>query len=335
MDKGYRIFVFVLLAAGLTLSILSGTDLCNFSGCSENHQYRLHGLPFPAVGIVFFTLAGLLVALGNRFPGALLAYNLFLAGAAGSEINMILHQKYVVHAWCPFCLGIATIVYVLSAIQLVRYFISCKEGFHMSLKFIYKPLIVCVAALLGFTLTLSGIAKPAAAESQLNLYMGKQDSKLEVYFFSDWLCPFCAKADGIVESVYPVLSQKARILFVDKIIHQEAINFVPYDLSFAVHEKAKYLQLRKALFAVAKKTKNPSYDDIKAAIAPLKVTYQQLSFLEVTQQMNTFQKLAEQFKVTSTPTMVIRNTRTNKMLTLLGDAQVTPELIMKAVKELE
>ena len=335
MGNRYRIFIFLLLAAGLALSILSGTSLCNFSGCSENHQYRLHGLPFPAVGIAYFGAAGILALLGSRFPAALLAFDLLLAGAAGAEINMILHQKNVVHAWCPFCLGIAATTYLLAAGQLGRYFISFKEGFQMNLKSIGKPLMVVSALLLGFALTLTGIAKPAAADSKLNLYMGKQESKIEVYFFSDWFCPFCAKVDEAVEAVYPALSQKAKILFVDKIIHQESMNFVPYHLSFAVYEKGKYMQLRKALFAVAKKTKNPSYDDIKAAIEPLKVTYRQLSFLDVTQEMTAFQKLADQYKVVYTPTLVIRNTKTNKIKTLTGNAEITPDLIMKAVKELE
>jgi protein-disulfide isomerase len=335
MGNKYRIFIFLLLAAGLALSILSGTSLCNFSGCSENHQYRLHGLPFPAVGIGYFGAAGILALLGSPFPAALLAFDLLLAGAAGAEINMILHQKNVVHAWCPFCLGIAATTYLLAAGQLGRYFISFKEGFQMNLKSIGKPLMVVSALLLGFALTMTGIAKPAAADSKLNLYMGKQESRIEVYFFSDWFCPFCAKVDEAIEAVYPALSQKAKILFVDKIIHQESMNFVPYHLSFAVHEKGKYMQLRKALFAVAKKTKNPSYDDIKAAIDPLKVTYNQLSFLEVTQQMTAFQKLADQYKVVSTPTMIIRNTKTNKIKTLTGNAEIKPDLIMKAVKELE
>jgi protein-disulfide isomerase len=113
------------------------------------------------------------------------------------------------------------------------------------------------------------------------------------------------------------------------------MNFVPYDISFAVNEKGKYLQLRKALFALAQKTKNPSYDDVRAAIAPLQVTYRQLSFLEVTQQMSAFQKLAEQFKVTSTPTMVIRNGKSGKARTLVGNGQITPDGITKAVHEVE
>ena len=335
MGNKYRIFVLLLLVAGLALSILSGTSLCNFGGCSANHQYTLRGLPFPAVGILFFALAGLLVALGNRFPVLLFLFDLLLAGAAGAEISMILHQKNVVQAWCPFCLGIAALVYLLSACQLGRHFISRKEEFQMNIRSLGKPLVVVIAALLGFTLTVSGIVKKADAESQLNVSLGKQESKLEVYLFSDWLCPFCSNVEDVMDAVYPALSQKAKVVFVDKIVHPEAMNFVPYDISFAVYEKPKYLQLRKALFALAKKTKNPSYEDVKAAIAPLKVTYRQLSFMEVTQQMASFQKMSDQFKVNSTPSMVVRNAKTNKFKLLVGNSQITRELIMKALKEVE
>jgi thioredoxin-related protein len=72
-----------------------------------------------------------------------------------------------------------------------------------------------------------------------------------------------------------------------------------------------------------------------AAITPQKVVYKQLSFLDVTQQMASSQKLAEQFKVTATPTMVIRNNKTNKIKTLVGSTEITSELIMKAIKEVE
>jgi thioredoxin-related protein len=113
------------------------------------------------------------------------------------------------------------------------------------------------------------------------------------------------------------------------------LNFVPYHLSFAAYEKRKIVQLRKALFAVARKTKNPTYEDINAAIAPLNVTYRQLSFLEVTQQMGNFQKLAEQYKVVSTPTMILRNAKTKKIVTLVGNGQITQADIMKALKEVE
>jgi len=335
MNNRYRLFLLLLIAVGLVISLITATDLCTFGACTEVHKYLLFGISFTPIGIAFFILAGLFVSLANRFPGAQLLFNLLLAGASGAEINMILLQKNVIGAWCPLCISAAVIVYLLSLSQLSRYFYSIKEGFQMNLKTFGKPLLLCVTALVGFTLTFSGIAKEEASAGQLNLYLGKQDSKMEVYFFSDWLCPFCAGVDGVMETVYPSLSQKAKILFVNKIIHQESLNFVPYDLSFAANEKAKYMQLRKALFGVAQKTKNPSYDDIKAAITPLHVTYKQLSFLEVTQQMANSQKLAEQFKVASTPSLVIRNSKTNKMRTLIGNNQITPAIIMKTLKELE
>jgi protein-disulfide isomerase len=264
-----------------------------------------------------------------------LMFSLLVAGAAGAEINMILLQKNVIRAWCPFCLGIAAIVYLLTACQLGRHLMISKEESHMFPKSVYKPVMMVASAMLGFTLTFSAIAKPEAVAGQLNLYMGKQDSKLEIYLFSDWLCPNCLKVEGVIENQYPALAKKARILFVDKVIHPEAANFVPYHLSFAAYDKAKYIPLRKALFAVAQKTSNPTFDDIKAAIAPLHVTYQQLGFLEVTQQMAMFQKLAEQFKVTATPTMVIRNARSGKAFNLVGSAEITPDRIANAIKELE
>jgi thiol-disulfide isomerase/thioredoxin len=244
-------------------------------------------------------------------------------------------KKNDIGIYCPHCLRALAIVYILATSQFGGKILFIKEKYQMNLKTFCKPLLFCVAAMIGFALTFSGIAVDEASASQLNLNLGNKDSRLEVYFFSDWLCPFCAGVEGVMESVYPSLSKKAKILFVDRIIHQEALNFVPYDLSFAVNEKAKYLQLRKALFSVAQKTKNPSYEDIKFAITPLRVTYKQLSFLDVTQQMLEFQKLAEEFKVNSTPTLVIRNAKTGKARTLAGNGQITQQSIMNTVRDLE
>lgn len=335
MSNKYRIFTMIVLAIGLAITVLSQTDLCNFGGCTEAHLYRLFGISFPVVGYAFFLSAFLLISLARRLAIMDLLFSLLLAGAAGAEMNMILLQKNVIHAWCPLCLGIAAIVYLLTVCQLCRQLVTSKEGSLMFQKSVYRPVMMVAAALLGFTLTFSAIAKPAASAGQLNLYMGKQESKLEIYLFSDWLCPNCLQVEGVIESQYPALAKKARILFVDKIIHPEAANFVPYHLSFAAYDKDKYIPLRKALFAVAQKTGNPTFDDIKAAIAPLHVTYKQLGFLEVTQQMAAFQKLAEQFKVTATPTMVIRNARSGKFHNLVGSAEITPDRIAKAIKELE
>jgi protein-disulfide isomerase/uncharacterized membrane protein len=331
----YRLYLVALLVIGMALSILSATDLCNFGGCSETHLYRLFGLSFPVMGVIFFTLAGLLALLENRITNTGLVFDLLLAGVGGAEIPMILLQKNVIKAWCPVCLGIAAVIYLLSLSRIIRFIICRKEKIHMTFRSTIQPTLLFVAVLLGFCVAFTGIAKTDASAGQLNIALGKQDSKLEVYLFSDWLCPVCVKVEGVIESVYPALSRKTRILFVDKVIHPEAANFVPYHLSFAANEKTKYLQLRKALFSLAQKTKNPSYDDIKAATAPLQVDYRQLSFMDVTQQMSEFQKLGEQFNVTSTPTLVIRNAKSKKTHVLVGGNEITPDQIMKALKDVE
>jgi protein-disulfide isomerase len=335
MKTSYRLFVLVLLVGGIVISILSGTDICTFGGCTEAHKYRLYGFPFYAVGLSFFVTATVAVLLLNRIPIARFMYNLLLAGASGAEINMILLQKDVIGLWCPLCVAAAIIVYILAGCQIARYLKTCKEELQMNLKSMGKPLLIFVTAMIGFTITFTGMKKEEASAAQLDLYTGKKESKIEVLFFSDWFCPYCSKVEEAVEAVYPDMAKKTKILFVDKVIHQESLNFVPYHLSFEAYEKAKIMQLRKALFSVAQRTKNPSYDDIKAAIAPLGVTYRQLSFLEVTQQMGNAQKLAEQYKVVSTPTMVVRNLKTGKTTTLVGNGQITPAGIMKAVKDLE
>ena len=335
MGIRYRLYVLILLTIGLVLSIISATDLCNFGGCTETHQYRLMGLSFPAVGVTFFTLAGVLTALSTRFSAAALLSNLLLAGAGGAEINMILLQKNVIKAWCPVCLAIAALIYLLIVTDLVRYFINRKEKICMYQKSAFKPLSIVVVALFSFIVTFSGIAKPDAAASQLNLSLGNQQSKVEIYLFSDWLCPVCIKVESVIEPLYPTLSNKTKMFFVDKIIHPEATNFVPYHLSFAAYEKDKYPQLRKALFTVAQKTKNPTNDDIMAAVAPQKIAYKQLSFLDVTQQMGNSIKLAEQFRVNSTPTLIIRNSKTNKMKVLVGSGEITSAQILKGIKDLE
>jgi len=335
MGSRYRLFVLALLTIGLALSIISATDLCNFGGCNETHQYRLLGLPFPAVGVAFFALAGVSAALAGRFSAAGFFLNLLLAGAGGAEINMILLQKNVIKAWCPVCLAIAALIYLLILCNIVSYFSTREENFGMKQKSGYKPMLIIAVALFSFIVTFSGIAKPDAVAGQLNLTLGNQQSKVEIYLFSDWLCPVCVKVEGVIEPLYPTLANKAKLIFVDKIIHPEATNFVPYHLSFAAYEKDKYLPLRKALFAVAQKTKNPTYDDIMAAIAPQKIAYKQLSFLDVTQQMGNSIKLAEQFQVTSTPTMIIRNSKTSKTRTLVGSGEITSTLISKCIKEVE
>lgn len=335
MNRRLPIVPLLLTGVGLVLSILSATDLCNFGGCTEAHQYRFHGIPLPITGMVYFGILACSQLLSSRRELFVPAVTMLLAGGAGAELTMIHLQKDVIKAWCPLCLGIAGIVYLLCILGISSYFREHGRSFTMKKRLFANSLLITLVALAGFFISFTGIMKPDAAAQQQDISIGKQKSSLEVYVFSDWLCPVCMKVEPAIEASVPGLMKKARVTFVDKAIHPEAMNFVPYHLSFAIHEKEKYLQLRRVLFAVARKTRNPSVADITAAIAPLKVTYKQLSFMEVTQQMGRFQALADQFKVTATPTVVIYNAKSNKSKALIGGNEITVDGIAKAVKSLE
>lgn len=329
-----QIISLLLILTGLILAVLSGTDLCSFSGCTEAHEYRLFGFSLPLVGTLYFCLLTLLLLFSGRFSVLAPLLPLALAGGAGAELVMIHLQKNVIQAWCPLCIAIAAVVYLLCILRMSAAAIESRGFQSMNRRqFITKTFTLLVAAVAGFTVSFVGTVKPEAAG--LETSFGKQGSKVEIYVFSDWLCPMCVKVEPALEAAIPALEKRARIYFIDKPVHKESMNFVPYHLSFLVNEKEKYLQLRKALFDLAKVNKNPSFQDVQKAVAPLGVTYKQLSFMDVSQMMAKSQALSTEYKVTATPTVVVVNSSSKKSKTLVGGKDITAENLLKAVKAVE
>lgn len=323
----------LLVAAGLILALLSATDLCSFNGCSDAHQYRLFGISLPLVGTLYFCILGVTMLLSAKFSVFAQLQQLTLAGGAGAELVMIHLQKNVIQAWCPLCLGIAAVVYLLCSVAIISSFIASREHSMNTRKLFSKALLLLVAAGIAFSISFIGIKKPEAAG--MNPSLGKQNSTVEVYIFSDWLCPICVKVEPDLEKALPQLEKKSKVFFIDKPVHQESMNFIPYHLSFLVHEKTKYLQLRKALFNLAKVNKNPSLQDVQTAIAPLGVTYRQLGFMDVSQAMAKAQTLATEYKVTGTPTIVVVNKANKKSKKLVGGNEISGENLLKALKTIE
>jgi uncharacterized membrane protein len=331
------ILISLLIIAGIILAILSGTDLCNFGGCTTAHQYRFLGFKLSHLGLLyFFGLAGA-VAITLFIPSFEEVLSVLLASGVGAEITMIHLQKNVIQAWCPLCIAITAVVCLLSVLVLRKQYLEARRLSTMTVtRFATRFLLLAVACATGFFVSFYGITNPeASAAGQMDTSLGKQGSKVEVYIFSDWLCPMCIKVEPAIEAAFPSMEKRAKIFFIDKPIHQEAMNFVPYHLSFLVNEKPKYLQLRRALFTLAKKSKNPTADEVKEAIAPLGVTYKQLSFMEVTQLMGKSQSIATQYKVNATPTVVITNIFTKKNKTLIGGNEITREKLLEAIKSVE
>ena len=330
------ILITLLIITGIILAILSGTDLCNFGGCTTAHQYRFFGFKLSHLGLLYFLALGGVVAISGFLPAFEKTLPVLVASGVGAEITMIHLQKNVIQAWCPLCIGIAAVVCLLAIVVARKQYLEARRSSLMNAKWIVSRfLLAAVACAAGFFVSFYGITNPEASAGQAETFLGKQGSKVEVYIFSDWLCPVCVQVEPAIEAAFPILEKKAKIFFIDKPVHQEAMNFVPYHLSFLVHEKPKYLKLRHALFTLAKKSKNPTVDEVNKAIAPLGVTYKQLSFMEVTQLMGQSQSLANQYKVNATPTIVISNVFTKKSKTLIGGKDITREKLLEAVKSVE
>jgi hypothetical protein len=127
--------------------------------------------------------------------------------------------------------------------------------------------------------------------------------------------------------------RQAKVVFVDYPVHPETINFIPYNLSFIVREKAKYLEIREAMATLARKTKEPTPEDVQAAITPIGVKYVPLNYADVLAGMQHFNALVKRFKVPGTPAVVVLDSRTGKTKTFFGISEITADNILKAVAE--
>lgn len=156
---------------------------------------------------------------------------------------------------------------------------------------------------------------------------------VEVYIITDWFCEGCRHIEPIIREIFPRISRQASITFIDFAVHPESLNYTPYNLSFIINEKKKYLDIREALEMLSFKTKQPSVDDIQSAVAPLKVKYQPLQIAIVDNGMNFFDGIVKTYNVHSTPSIVVVNNKTNKSKLIHG-SEITEEEVLKVIREM-
>ena len=174
-----------------------------------------------------------------------------------------------------------------------------------------KGVLLVSAMLLGMAVSFLGLGNPADSRADtLSIALGKPDAEVEVYVFTDWFCPACKIAEPEMAKAYPEILKRAKLLFIEHPIHTESLNYLPYNLSFLVREKAKYLEIRKALMGLAQKTKEPTPEEVQKAVAPLGVTYRPLNYAEVSSAAQYFASVVKAFRVEGTPSVVVYNRKT-------------------------
>ena len=199
-----------------------------------------------------------------------------------------------------------------------------------------KTVLILLAFLAGMGISATGLSKPdafAAGLSVKSLAFGDTESSSEVYIVTDWFCPACRAAEPEILKGARKAMRQAKVVFVDYPIHPETLNYIPFNLSFIVREKEKYLQVREALATLARKTKEPTPEDVQAAVSPLGVKYVPLNYADVLAGVQYFSTLVNKLKVPGTPSVVVQDSRTGKTKTLYGMSDITSENILKTVAE--
>lgn len=332
--------VLVSLTAGFLLSVLSWMELC-VQHCSANHDWRLFGLPFAWIGIAFFTFfLGLHVA-SWKFPSLRKWVGRGIAAAFGAEVMFIIIQKKQIGHWCPVCLSIAASIgiagIVLSIPYLTKFYRNILENNrgHMIERIKSGAFTLCYIAL-GFLMAFLGASRAeagenAGAEIRDKIAFGKKGSSVEIYLFTDWFCPACRNIEPTIEKLYPKIKSDALFIFVDYPIHKKSMNFTPYNLAFMVHNKADYFTTRKFLHELSSKTDSPNDEDVLKAAKKDGVKLDELSFLDVKNGMELFDKLVDKFDLNATPTMIILNTKNNRVVKLEGQNEITVDKVLEGI----
>jgi hypothetical protein len=89
--------------------------------------------------------------------------------------------------------------------------------------------------------------------------------------------------------------------------------------------------IRKALHDLAQRTKEPAQEDVQKAVAPLGVVYRPLNYADIEAGTKYFQSVVQNFRVDSTPAMVIYNRKNGSMRLITGVRDLSYPNILMAV----
>lgn len=325
------------IITGFLFSLISYLKVCE-EMCGKAHHYTLFGINFAYYGLIFFPLLGFLHIAFWTHPVGRLATALLIATGVGAELDFMFVQKYQVKSFCPICLLIAFSLFLTAFAYCTVYALGFEKLNLRSeiMKNIKKGVSALSFLFLGFLFAFIGIAKEDPLEAAENgikdkIILGDLKSQVEVYVFTDWQCPACRSVEPTLEKIMPKIASRARITFVDTIVHKDTLNFIPYNLSFLLYQKQKYMLLRKALTVLSAKTSTPTEDEVKQIITPLSITYKQLNYSDISFAVSYFNDLVEEFNVEFTPTMVIIHNKQKPGIKLLGN-EISEENILKYIR---
>lgn len=333
----------IALFSGFILSILSWLEVC-VEHCAANQDYLLFGLPFAIIGIAFFALLLILHSVSNCFSLISQWVEWMIAGALGAELMFLAVQKFQIGHWCPVCLSIAASVSFAAILLSAGYFTNLINSIQLHNRGVIMEKIkhgfsTLAFILAGFLMAFIGISNPnsadaVAANMKERLAFGLKNSSIEVYYVTDWFCPSCKKIEPLMEKLYPQIRAKATFFFVDYAIHRKSMNFTPYHLAFLLNDKPHYFKGRQLLSYLTDKTEAPKDEEVEQAARKEGIAFKEIAFVDVKSGMEFFDKIVDQYKLNSTPTLIFTNQHDHRVIKLEGREEITEEKVLDALKKI-
>jgi hypothetical protein len=177
----------------------------------------------------------------------------------------------------------------------------------------------------------------------MKLYEGRKamafgsDKTSEVYIFTDWSSQDSVKLEPVLEAIAPQLMKSAKIYFMTKETPDtENLNIANFSaLGRNPKNLEQYFKIRKVLFQLAAEKKNPTVEDIKAAVKPLNATYAPLKkeFTDILVKLNRVVNGVMQVK--QYPTMVLYNLANSTSKTITVPSEMTQANVLKELDNLK
>lgn len=322
------------LAMALVLSLLLAVGLCT-EACKATYEWTIFGMKFPFFGIGFFAFCLLLFHFRDR-PVVRCLFPAVIAGAWGAEFTFLYVQHSIIQRWCPMCFAVALCVWLAGIALVTSSFYDRKKqpgsARGATMRYLSRGCILAALMIAGSYVAFVGLGNPTSSHAEtLPVALGNMDAEVEVYVVTDWFCVACRKVEPDLERAYPNIMSRAKLVFVDMPIHAESMNFIPYNLSFLIREKERYLEIRKALLRLARRTKEPTQEDVQKAVTPMGVTYRPLNYSDVNAGVQYFQAVVQAFGIKGTPAMVVYNRKTKNIKVLNGIGDLSYPNILMAV----
>ena len=266
--------------------------VCLGTGCDAvraSAYSSLFGIPIPVYGVIAYTALALLIFAETLVVAPLSRYIRLLV-ALGSGVGFLFSlylsylEKFVIHAWCAWCVTSAIIVTLLAGLswftlgrpepdpEPAQALAETRNQFELFVA------ALVIGAPFFYFLTLHGELPPAPQASAETLAerlvrpdshaMGNPQSPLTVVEFADFECPVCGRTEPAVQEIRRKYGDRVRFVFrqfpLTK-IHRDAQKAA--EASECAAEQGKFWEAEEKLYAGQSDLSEPALERIAGALA--------------------------------------------------------------------